>query len=184
MVKLSNSAADKTVTYVIFETIKPEFRSEYEAWLEKINARLMRATGFKGVEVHRPKEGSTEYGIIVRFDTLANLKGWQLGPQAQALIEEARPYIEEVRTQYFEGLGMLFHQDVHARPPYWKQVVVSVVAVYPLVLLVGFVLGLMPGFNNLPQLLGVFISSVFISMLMVWPMLPLLTKALSKWLNS
>ena len=70
MVKLSESAGDKTVTYVIFETIKPEFRTEYEAWLDKINGRLVKAAGFKGVEVHRPKEGSNEYAIIVRFDAL------------------------------------------------------------------------------------------------------------------
>ena len=78
---------------------------------------------------------------------------------------------------------MLFHQDVHARPPYWKQVVVSIVAVYPLILLVGFVLGLVPGYAALPTSIAILISSVFVSMLMVWPMLPALTKALRNWLK-
>lgn len=178
------TTADSSVTYVIFETIKPEFRLEYEAWLQEINTRLTSAPGFIGVEVSHPKADSYEYAIIVRFSTLQYLREWQLGSQAQQLIEQGRKYITDVRTQYFEGLGLLFHADVTARPPYWKQVLVSIVAVYPLILIVGWLLSFVPQLQTMPHALQVLISSVFVSMLMVWPMLPLLTKGLSSWLKS
>lgn len=183
MVKRKARQPDRSVTYVIFETIKPEFRTEYEQWLTTINRQLMAAPGFVGVEVNHPRPESNEYAIIVRFETLEQLKAWQLGPTAQQLIEQGRPYIQEVRTQWFEGLGMLFHKDIHQRPPYWKRVVVSIIAVYPLIIVVGWLLNFVPKLDALPRPVLIFISSIFVSMGMVWPVLPWVSKQLKPWLN-
>lgn len=65
-------------------------------------------------------------------------------------------------------------------PPYSKQVVLGVLAVYPLILLANALLGLLLG--GLPPLLGLFILVVFVSALLTYPVMPWLSKGLGFWL--
>ncbi|MBE9112840.1 antibiotic biosynthesis monooxygenase, partial [Nodosilinea sp. LEGE 07298] len=65
-------------------------------------------------------------------------------------------------------------------PPYYKQVVLGVLAVYPLILLANGLLG--PLLIGLPPLLALFISVIFVSALLTYPIMPWLSKGLAFWL--
>ncbi len=56
----------------------------------------------------------------------------------------------------------------------------GILAVYPLILITNIIIG--PLLEDLPQLLGLFISVVAISALLTYPVMPLLTRLLGFWL--
>ncbi|PSN11398.1 antibiotic biosynthesis monooxygenase, partial [filamentous cyanobacterium CCT1] len=62
----------------------------------------------------------------------------------------------------------------------YKQVVLGVLAVYPLILLANTLLG--PLLVGLPPLLALLISVIFVSALLTYPVLPWLSKGLGFWL--
>ncbi len=68
--------------------------------------------------------------------------------------------------------------------PYYKRVIVGILAVYPLILIVGKLFHwFIPGFEKLPFEFGVFLEVILISALMTYPVMPLLNKWLAKWLH-
>jgi antibiotic biosynthesis monooxygenase (ABM) superfamily enzyme len=77
---------------------------------------------------------------ILRFDSEANLQTWLDSPQRQALPCESEPLVEEfhariVRSgfdQWFPGSG-----GAAAGPPVWKQNMVVLLMLYPVVFLFG-----------------------------------------------
>ena len=81
------------------------------------------------------------------------------------------------------GLGMwVDHPEGLAPnlPPAWKRVVMSVVAVYPMLMLL---MGLSaPITGGLPQFLQVLIMVIVLSALLTWPITPWLSMVLRPWL--
>ncbi|MGZ0187855.1 MAG: hypothetical protein ACKVH0_07600, partial [Alphaproteobacteria bacterium] len=88
-------------------------------------------------------------------------------------------------AQVVEAAGLGIWVD-HAKgveprmPPAWKRIVLSVIAVYPMLMLLS-TLGA-PIIGDLPQPLQVLIVVVVLSALLTWPIMPWLSKALRPWL--
>ena len=70
-----------------------------------------------------------------------------------------------------------------ATPKYWKQVLVTIFTVYPLILISDlFLKSIFPMENFAPQL-GVFFTVVIVAALMVNPVMPMVNKVLDGWLK-
>ena len=66
---------------------------------------------------------------------------------------------------------------------YWKQVVITIATVYPLILLSDWVLGLFLRMQSIPPKLGIFLSVVIVAALMVWPVMQMVHKYLGSWIS-
>jgi antibiotic biosynthesis monooxygenase (ABM) superfamily enzyme len=70
------------------------------------------------------------------------------------------------------------------QPKYWKHVLITIVTVYPLILvsdaLISFVY---PAIHDYPPYVGIFFSVVIVAALMVKPVMPLVFKYLGGWLH-
>ncbi len=182
-----NEKALKAVTLVISERVQAERIIDYEAWVSSINQAVKQFKGFLGVDVIRPREqDQLEYVVILRFDSYPSLKSWQVSTECQYWLEKSR-YMLSRETQYQQSQGLELWFDLAQQKnsalmpaPYYKMVIVGILAVYPLVLLVNLVLG--PYLLPLPYFLNVFISVIAISMLITYPVMPWLTRSLSFWL--
>jgi antibiotic biosynthesis monooxygenase (ABM) superfamily enzyme len=176
------------VTLVISEVVEPSQVAAYENWTRGINQDASQVEGFVGVEIIRPRDRNhPEYVVIVKFDTYENLHRWLVSPTYRAWMEQSGELIAARSQQHLpNGLELWFTLPQRRtaleapQPPYYKQVVLGVLAVYPLILLANVLLG--PLLAGLPSLLGLFISVIFVSALLTYPVLPWLSKGLEFWL--
>lgn len=178
------------VTLVISEVVEPSKVDDYEAWTKGINGDARQFDGFLGVEVIRPRDHAhPEYVVIVKFESYDRLRRWLISPTYRAWMDQSYGLIAARSQQQLpSGLELWFTlpqarsggRDPLPPPPYYKQVVLGVLAVYPLILLANRLLG--PLLGGLPPLLGLFVSVVFVSALLTYPVMPWLSKGLEFWL--
>jgi antibiotic biosynthesis monooxygenase (ABM) superfamily enzyme len=175
------------VTTVIRQRPLPGGAERYEAWLKEIVPIAQTFAGHQGVSVIRPHGNSDAYTIVLHFDTVANLRRWLDSETRIRLIEEIQPFLhEEEKIDVRTGLEFWFTPPEagprHAKP--YKQYLVTLSAIFPLTLIVPFVLR--PLFQGLP-LLGIpgishLIVAAVIVALMVYVIMPRYTRAVSGWL--
>lgn len=178
------------ITLVISEVVEPSQVPAYEAWTAGINHDARQFEGFLGVEVIRPRDHHhPEYVVIVKFDTYDHLRDWIISPTYRAWMDKSYGLIATRSQQQLpSGLELWFTlpkaqsglSSPLPSPPYYKQVVLGVLAVYPLILLANLLLG--PLLAGLPSLLALLISVIFVSALLTYPVMPWLSKGLGGWL--
>lgn len=174
------------VTLVISEIVKPQFIEEYEIWTKGINQAASQFDGYLGTSIIRPREHDhPEYVTIVKFDNYHHFRNWQFSPTCQEWLKQGKNLVVGRTRQERYGLEMWFTLPEHpsqsvSQPAYYKQVIVGAIAVYPLIVLANILLG--PFLKGLPPQLGLFISVLFVSALLTYPVLPMLTHLLNFWL--
>ena len=175
------------ITLVISEVVEPNLIEEYEAWTKGINQSAQKFEGFMGVEVIRPRDHQyPEYVVIVKFDNYAHCKNWLASPVYQNWMLKSNEFISKRSQQYqAHGLELWFtlpksKSENPMEPPYYKQIIIGVITVYPLILLSNLLIA--PFLQGLPALLSLLISVIFVSTLLAYPVMPYLTKILAFWL--
>jgi uncharacterized protein len=179
-----------SVTLVISEVVEPSKVSAYEAWTKGINHDARQFEGFLGVEVIRPREHNhPEYVVIVKFKTYNDLRNWMMSPTYRHWMNQSYGLISARSEQQLpSGLELWitlpqFRSERRSSlpsPPYYKKVILGVLAVYPLILLADWLLE--PLLTGLPPLLALLISVIFVSALLTYPVMPWLSKGLGFWL--
>ena len=177
---------NEPVTMMFTERVKLDKTDDYEAWSSGVLGSVRQFTGFLGADVIRPEESSLqEYITLVRFDTCLNLKAWRdsasLADWQQKLPELL---IGNPHKQEASGLELWFDRpDTPQKlkePPFWKQVIVGVICVYPLVLLLNLLLG--PPMDGFPRETAILVNVVILSSLLTYPVMPWVTRYLRAWL--
>jgi uncharacterized protein len=175
------------VAVLTMRTVKPECRERFEAALHDFIANSLHTEGQLGVHVLRPEAGSgaLEYGIVRRFSSpefsdrfYASLlfQQWEL---AVSQWTEGGP-----RRQQLSGLETWFTlpgQQALIPPPRWKMALVTVLGVWPVSMLVPWLLN--PFIGNLPLTLQALCMAVGIVICLTWAVMPLLAAVLSPWLQ-
>lgn len=175
---------NKTVTAIITDYVQLDKLTEYKNWQKRISEASSKQDGFISSEVIAPREERpNEYTIILRFASLEKLRGWYNSEIAKQLLEELKQLVSQhSNRQYVEGLEMFLLPELTKAIPYHKRVMIGVIAVYPLILIVNTLLELLPIMRTLSFPTFLFFSVIFVSMLMTYPVMPMLNKVLSKWL--
>lgn len=175
------------VTMVISEIVTPKHQHEYENWVAGINQVVKKVEGFIGVDVIRPRDKTKlEYVVILRFDSYDNLSNWRKSGLCIEWLEKAEHMVvRQVASRAALGMEMWFNMSEKQiqsadSPPFYKQVTIGILAVYPLVFLIDHTIG--PHIQDLNYFVRIFISVSLISTLITFPMMPMLTKLLNKWL--
>lgn len=181
------SGKGQIATNIISEIVKPGHQGEFEQWSRQINGVVSKQNGFIGLDILRPRDQNhLEYIIIVRFENHHSLKSWLTSETFKRIFAKAQPFLISHRSQQQSG-GIeqwfeLPEHEIHQikKPAFYKLVVMGVLAVYPLVLLANLFVGALT--KKLPYPVAILISVVFISILMTYPVMPLISKILSPWL--
>lgn len=69
------------------------------------------------------------------------------------------------------------------KPPYWKQVLVTIFTVYPLILGADWFLNLFFPMQVLKPEVAIFFTVVVVASLMAYPVMPFITKHIGSWLH-
>ena len=181
---------DEVVTLVVKHLIKPGQEANSETWLRHIVRIAGARPGHLGVDVVRSKQnGLALFTCVLRYRSTDDLQTWLDSAERKTLIAEATPMLADgdnteigaVNEFWFTPLA-----DSAAKPPRWKQAVVTLCVILPLTLLVpivwGPVLRLHPFLSN--YVVATFRVTLTIVLLVVYLLMPAATRLFAPWLEA
>jgi antibiotic biosynthesis monooxygenase (ABM) superfamily enzyme len=177
------------VSAVISTRIKPGKEAAYRRWEQRIAAAQARATGFQGYRFEPPIPGVQEDWLsIMRFDTEANLEIWLASPARHKLLAEASDFTDEVHLRLAHtGFDPWVSRGGGAagRAPAWKQNMVVLALLYPVVFLFGAWVQtpLLMHRAGLPFWLTLFIGNIAGVLILNW-LVPWTSRRLAWWLQA
>src|SRR5207247_3863188 len=146
-------AADDPVTVLYSRRVKPGREADFETWARGIVAAARQFPGHLGASV-LDAPGSREYHILFTFADRRSLRAWLDSDERRRWLARVDELLEADRgLQQLTGLETWFklpgaNVATMKPPPRWKMWLVSIAAVYPLVLL--FQALLVPRMSGLP----------------------------------
>ena len=182
--EMENGGASAVITHHILEGKQ----SQYEEWLNEIGPLCRNSPGNIDWQIIRPIPNLTfTYTVILRFDTIENLKKWMESTERKNLIEKAKPLFAKDDKYYIKtGLDFLFlSENEKQKPPVrWKQYLVTWSAIYPLSILIPLLVLPILKSLNVPEnkLINSFFISGVIVFIMIYLLMPRYTRLIKKWL--
>ena len=180
--RVDEAGGDGPLTVVVTWKIKPGCEKDFEVWHRGISAAAFDFPGHLGISVLRPTKPSGEYVVIFHFDTYEHLHTWQESEVRKEWLKRAALFqADEPSYRMESGLEFWFTPPAgEQHPPRWKMSLVAMLAIYPLVNVLGIVFG--PLLNGLsPWVAGLVITPVTI-LLMTYLVMPFLTRVFARWL--
>ena len=179
-------AADDPVTVLYSRRVKPGREADFEAWARGIVAAARQFPGHLGASV-LDAPGSREYHILFTFADRRSLRAWLDSDERRRWLVRVGELLEADRgLQQLTGLETWFklpgsNVPTMKPPPRWKMWLVSLVAVYPLVL--AFQVLVVPRMARLPLPLRALVFPLVLLTLMTFVVMPMVTRALRRWLG-
>ena len=171
-------------TTVFARRVRPGFERQYEEWLEGITRASSQFRGNQGSTILCPGGDRTEYIAIVQFDSSENLERWLVSPERVdwcAQLESITLDSEEVSS--LTGMERWFtlpDRSVTQAPPKYKSAILVLIGIYPLVFFLNPLL--QPLVGSWPEALRLLASLMVSIPLMVWIVMPRLTRLFFGWL--
>ncbi|MCL1871303.1 MAG: antibiotic biosynthesis monooxygenase [Promicromonosporaceae bacterium] len=182
------------VTVSIHRVVSPERVPEVTAWVQDGVNLANRWPGFLGSGWIRAAEGSGDWYMLYRFADAGRLAAWEQSDERSAWLARGTGLVEEQRVQRRTGIEGWF--DAPARqdqpsgppllpaPPRWKQATVIWLAFFPVNLTFTWLFALaVPAFATWPLPLRVLVTTVVLTPIMSYWVLPWMTGRLSGWLH-
>jgi antibiotic biosynthesis monooxygenase (ABM) superfamily enzyme len=174
------------VSAVIATRIKPGTEAAFRAWEQKIASVQSKAKGFQGYRFEPPVHGVQEDWLaILRFDSEANLQAWLDSPERQKLLEEAAPLIDEFHARIARtGFDQWFPSSAGQTAPAWKQNMLVLLMLYPVVALFGVFVQTpyLLRWAGLPFMTALFLGNI-VSVTLTSYLVPWISTRLSWWLQ-
>ncbi len=154
-----------SVSAIISMRIKPGQEDALRAWAQRIGAAEARYPGYQGSRLDPPIPGiQDDWTTIVRFDTAPHLNAWMTSAEREQFLQEAAPFTADTHYRTvrsgFEQWFQLGGPGA-ALPPVWKQNMITLLALYPVVFLFGHFVQtpILQGQLGLPFFLALFIAN-------------------------
>lgn len=174
-------------TSVIVHDVAPDRHASYESWIDTATEALQRFKGYLATDIIRPVGAGLRYVVILRFSSGADAEAWLQSGVRAALLRQVQPWLlQEDRYQVHDDNEFWFAAPRRvAAPRRWKQWVLSTLAVFPLTALIPASVGalaraLMP---PLPSFVVLALNAATISAIMVYWLMPLLSRWGAGWLS-
>jgi antibiotic biosynthesis monooxygenase (ABM) superfamily enzyme len=173
------------VTVVVSRRPVSGREADITAWAEGISQAAARFPGHLGAQVYPPPAPDRpDLVIAFSFDTASHLSAWETSEERRDWLARSAELAEgDLRTHVASGFEGLFAPAVHATtspPPRWKTGVVIGIALFPMSLLLNWLL--MPHLSAWPVVLRVALSVIVIVPWMVYLGVPYLTRWMKPWL--
>ena len=179
------------VTVSIARHLDPVREAEMVSWMQAGIGLAGRFDGFLGAGWVRPEKDSETWHVLYRFDDAGSLAAWESSHERQWWRDAGDGLgVVDSRVERRTGIEGWFDEpatrDIRdlslppAAPPRYKQAVVIWLAFFPLSLLTSWVSGrLVP---DMPSVERVFLTTVVMTPIMTYLVLPRMTRALGWWL--
>jgi antibiotic biosynthesis monooxygenase (ABM) superfamily enzyme len=180
------------VTVAVHRRAEPGRAREVNAWLHT-GVRLAETfPGFLGAGWVRPADDTEDWHVLYRFSGGQALAGWESSPERAWWLAGAEGLVVHERTERRTGIegwfdtadSMIAAEQESAAitvPPRWKQAVSTSAGLYPIQLLSAYFL--VPHLAHLATPLRVLITTAIVIPIMLYAVLPPVTRLLRGWLH-
>ncbi|HEY9619867.1 MAG TPA: antibiotic biosynthesis monooxygenase [Crinalium sp.] len=176
---------DTSVTVVISRRVKPGCEAAFETFLVGVTAACSQFPGYLGSSIFCPASiDDPEYRVIFKFDRLSHLRRWETSEERQRWFAQAEALTEcPPNIQVLTGLETWFALPGKAAivpPPRYKMVLVTWLAVFPLITAISMLLQnqLLP----LPIVCRVMVVTAIAVPTMTYLLMPQMTRLFAGWL--
>jgi antibiotic biosynthesis monooxygenase (ABM) superfamily enzyme len=179
----SESPSDM-VTEVITVSVKPGMEEAYHTWVDRIRQVEARFPGYQGLQLQPPIPGlQDDWVSLLRFDTAEHLNAWLESDARREAMQEAETFVERTREQQvatsFSG-WFTFGDAPNQVVPNWKQVMIVLLVLFPVVMLEQLFLN--PHLQSLNTSLAIFIGNALSVAVTGFVLIPWGIRALKWWL--
>lgn len=173
------------VSAIISTRVTPGREEAFRGWSQRIAAAETQYPGFQGHRLDAPIPGvQDDWTTVLTFDTEENLNNWMNSPERKQLLTETAGFTDEMHTRTVRsGFEQWFRLGGTADSPVWKQNMVTLLGLYPVVFLFGFFIGtpILSKALGLPFWLALFLSNTASVVILNW-VIPWLSVRLKWWL--
>lgn len=170
------------VTVIFDRTVKPGKEHDYELWYKELIRLSQEQGGHINTQVINE---SSRYITIQQFDSRESLDAWLESSIRASKLEEMQHFVEKApKPTSLSGIEPWFRLPsdtvAQAKPRRWKQMIVTFCVIYTLVLILS--LTVMPYIAEWPVLIRSAVFPAFIVPMMIYVIMPRVTKLVHKWL--
>lgn len=176
---------NEPIHVAITRRIKPGCEKEFQTALKDFFARSLAEKGVHGAAmlVPPPDSVSAEYGIIRAFASAAERDAFYASPLYLEWKKRVAPLSEgDPDTRELHGLEAFFRSNRTIPPPRWKMAIATYIGVEIVTIALAFTLGRVARDWNF--FIANPIQNICVVGLLTWAVMPLVTRALSPWLNT
>jgi antibiotic biosynthesis monooxygenase (ABM) superfamily enzyme len=173
------------ITVVVTRRVKRGREKEAERWNTGIIQAAMKFEGHLGANIIPPTNPQkSEYVVIFRFNNDENLKKWEESSIRAEWIDRAKTFtVGKTKIQKITGLEYWFtlpDKAFQAPPPRYKMAIVTIIALYPTVKIVGTISNYLTDFTSIS--FHPLIELTAIVLLMTYLVMPVVIRLLAFWL--
>ena len=192
--RLAENMDNTPITVSIERTVDPARIAEATAWMQTGINLATNYPGFLGSGWVRSGSDRTRWHILYRFADDAALLQWEQSPERAWWLETGSAFVHEQKTERRTGIEGWFDEPTAitvehpggaaAVPPRWKQAITIWLGFFPLNVAFAYLVAwLAPGWDALPAVLRVLITTLCLTPIMTYVMLPTVTRLLRRWLS-
>ncbi|MGH3145825.1 MAG: antibiotic biosynthesis monooxygenase [Rubrobacter sp.] len=171
------------VTEIITVSVRPGMEDAYRNWVERIRQMESRFPGYQGLQLQPPIPGLQEDWVaLLRFDTSEHLNAWLESDARHDALREVEQYIDRREQQVATSFSgwFTFGDSPGQAPPSWKQSMIVLLTLYPIVMLE--LLFLYPLTRPLGMAEATFIGNLLSVATTGFLLIPLALRAFEWWL--
>jgi uncharacterized protein len=188
------------ITVSIRREVDPERITEATVWVQTGVNLATKYPGFLGSGWVRAGEDSQIWHMLYRFANEESLVAWEKSGEREWWLSMGEGFIRSERSKRRTGIEGWFDEPttgtvtlpsaaggtttvaVVAAPPRWKQAVSIWLGFFPLNLAFTYAMSPVPGWDALPIWLRVLATTVVLTPIMTYWVLPFVTRSLRSWL--
>ncbi|WP_264029475.1 antibiotic biosynthesis monooxygenase [Cellulosimicrobium sp. SH8] len=178
------------VTVAIERRVLPENVPAVTRWVQTGVNLANRYPGFLGSGWVRASAGSHDWHMLYRFADATTLDAWETSPDRVRWLAQGRDLVEETRVERRTGIEGWFDAPTStappasaAAPPRWKQSVSIWLGFFPVNLAFTLLVGsLVPAWDAVPVVPRVLATTLVLTPVMTYLVLPRVTRLLAPWL--
>lgn len=171
---------------VTANAVLPGQEAAYEAADRSLNETAARFPGFVGTRLFKPAPGSNVWSTLVRFDSKANMDRW-LGSKERAAGRDVlyRHVASHHANVVPTGFGSWFAVAAadHVEAPAWKQAMIVLAALFPLVMVLNLTIGDYLAQRHVSFPVNVFIGNALGTIALTWALMPVVVRLMAWWLS-
>ena len=171
------------ITVSITRAVDPDRIPDVTRWVQAGVNLANRYPGFLGSGWVRQGADSVHWHMLYRFADATLLEKWESSDDRRRWLEGGRELVRESRVEKRTGIEGWFDEPVSdtAPPPRWKQATSIWLGFFPVNLVFTLlVTTLLPGWNDLATALKVLFTTLVLTPIMAYWVLPAVTRLLRR----
>ncbi len=171
------------VTEIITVSVKPGMEEAYRDWVERIRRVEARFPGYQGLQLQPPIPGlQDDWVSLLPFDTAEYLNACLESDARRTALQEVESFIDKREQQVATAFaGWFTFGDAPGQvPPAWKQSMIVLLTLYPIVMLEQMFLN--PLLQSLDRAEAIFIGNALSVAATGFLLIPLALRAFEWWL--